>query len=1098
MMQAEGGAAGALHGASALGTVSVSFTASQGLLLMIPDLYKIAGEYCPAVVHVTARSLATGGLSIYGDHSDVYAARMSGIPMMCSNSVQEAHDLSAISHLTTIKTGLPFLHFFDGFRTSHEVNTYYQLDHDTLRRMVDEDGLARTRARSMNPEHPHTRGTILGPEFVFQSMEKANPVYGALPYEVDKMMDTFGKLTGRHYKPFQYVGPHNAEYIIIAMGSGASVIEEYARTNPTGKVGVVKIHLFRPFSAQMFNSCIPASAKMICVLDKWRDPTGVREPLYTDVVAALHGKRSNVHIIGGRFGLGSKDFNPPHVEAIVKNMTSPRPKDGFTVGINAPETMLEIGGPIDPLPPSTTQCLFWGLGSDGTVGANREAIKMIVDNTDLYGQAYFAFSAHKSGGLTTSHLRFGKDPIDAPYLIQKADYIACHNPVYINKFDMLTPLKENGVVVLNMPKESDFEKDLPPSMRKKLAEKNAKLYRIDASHIAEELGLPGRINMIMQTIFFGLSGVLPAEQCIKLLKNSIENQYKKKGHEVVQKNWDMVDRALSGLSEVKYNREKWLKLTPEVQPIKEGFEKILQMQVQNRGEEVTVDMFTECAQIPPGTSKFEKRGIALNVPVWDEKKCIQCNTCAFLCPHSVLRPYLLTDSEVGGLKVLKAKGKELKGLNYRLQISPLDCTGCGMCVDACPVDALSMVPLKKVVDQEHKNFERLYALPNRGHLVPKDNVKNVAFQQPLLEFNGSCPGCGEPTMVKVLTQLYGDQLYIANATGCSIVWGATYPWNPYTTNARNHGPVWANSLFEDNAEFGYGMYHAIECRRDTTKKLINNVLESKEATGELEKLFRELLAKWNSEESIELAYKIQPILKAVPSPSADMKRIQSQADMLAKKALWIIGGDGWAYDIDFGGLDHVLASGDNVNFLVMDTEVYSNTGGQCSKATPRSAVANFSAAGYNKMKKDLGLILMTYSNIYVASTCMIADPAHALKCIHEASSYNGPSLIINYSPCISHGVKKGLGSTPTHCKKLVEDGYVVFYRFDPRREAEGKNPFQLDSPEPSFCIDALVKAETRYSSLNELYPDLAQIKQPQLVDDLKKRYQKYAKLAGKI
>ncbi|OHS98215.1 pyruvate:ferredoxin oxidoreductase A [Tritrichomonas foetus] len=1094
MMQSEAGACAAVHGATSAGTLTATFTASQGLLLMIPDLYKIAGEYCPAVVHVTARSLALGGLSIYNDHGDVYCARSTNMPMLCSNGVQEAHDLAAIAHLTTIKTGLPILHFFDGFRTSHEINTYEEIDYDVLRKLVDEQGIAKIRARSLNPEHPCIRGTIVGPEYVWQGVEKPIRVYGTLDQEVESMMDRFGQLTGRHYKPVQYVGSPDDEYAIVMLGSGNDTVEEYIRSHPGCKIGLVKIHLYRPFKADRILQALPVSVKRVCVMDKIRDITGVREPLYFDVCAALQNKR-NCEIIGGRYGIGSKDFAPQHVESVMKNIVQPIPKDGFTVGIPNPETELPVGPPKDHLPSSTKQCLFWGLGADGTVGANKEAIKLIVTNTKLYGQAYFAYDAHKSGGLTTSHLRFGESPIDAPYYVQQADYIACHNPAYLQKFDMISALKQNGIVVLNIADDTNFDEALPASMRRRLAELNAKVYYIDATAISYKLGIPGRINMIMQTVFFGLAGVMPPEKCIPLLKQSIAKQYARKGKDVITKNQAAVDSALEGIHELNYDRQKWLSLTPEVKPQLTGFDKIIQHSIENRGEEISVDEITDYTYVPAGTSKYEKRGIAVKVPKWDEKKCVQCNTCSFLCPHGVIRPYLLTDSETQGLITIKAKGKELKGLNFRIQISPMDCTGCSVCANACPAKALSMVQISQLMESEKRNVEICNAATIKGHLVNPKTVRNSQFQQPLLEFNGACPGCGEPAILKLLTQLYGDQLFIAAATGCDLVWGATYPFNPWTTNDKGHGPAWANSLFEDNAEFGFGIYHGVQARRRQLIPVINRLLESNKVSGECATLFRQLLEVYESKDSHPIVEKLHPLIKALPDGDDDILRLKSNADVLAFKSVWLMGGDGWAYDIGYGGLDHVLASGHNIKVVVLDTEVYSNTGGQCSKATQRAAVANFAAAGYAKCKKDLGAIAITYKNIYVANTCLLADPNQGLKALIEAEEYDGPALIINYTPCINHGVKKGLGSTPSHCKDLLKAGYLILYRYDPRRVAQGKPGLQLDSKEPKYDLAPLVKAENRFSALADIYPSEAKVKYPELLDDLQRRYNYYAQMA---
>lgn len=1095
MMQAEGGVAGALHGATSAGTVASSFTAAQGLLLMIPDMYNQANRRCPALIHVASRAVSNAGMSIFNDHSDIYACRSSGISMICSNTVQEAYDMGAVAHLTAIKMGLPFLHFFDGFRTSHEINVFEDVPSEDLLTLVDQEGLRAIRARSMNPEHPCVRGAILGAEYHWLAAEKPNELYARLPNVVNEIMQKYGKLTGRYYKPFEYIGAPDAEYVTILMGSGCGTVEEYVRAHPELKIGFVKVHLYRPFSEKYLLSVLPPTVKRICVLDKVREVASCREPLFSDVAAALASQGKNIELYGGRYGIGSKDFAPNHAEAVYKNLLKYKPQDRFTVGLAGGHDELEVGKPFDHLPEGTTQCMFWGLGSDGTVGSNKEAIKLIVDNTDLYGQAYFAYSAHKSGGLTVSHVRFGAKPISASYLIQNADYIACHNPAYCHKFDMLGNLKKDGIFVLNVSDSINLDEFLPNSMKRKLADCNAKVYRIDASRIAAECGMAGRINMIMQTAFFGLAGVMEQEKCITLMKKSIEKQYIRKGRDVIEKNWKMVDRALTAIKEVTYDKAAWAKCVPETIQNWDGFGKILQMSIQQRSDELTVDEFTDIGAIPPGTSKIERRGIALRVPVWDSKKCVQCNTCAFLCPHAVIRPFLLTDEEAAGLTTIKAKGKEIKDFNYRIQITPYDCTGCGVCIASCPAKALSFTEIQNVLEQEDKNWQKCISVPNRGHLVKPTNVRNSQFLQPLLEFSGACPGCGEPAIIKLITQLYGDQLYLANAAGCTVVWSSSYPWNPYTTNQYGHGPTWEFSLFEDNAEFGLGVYQSVAARRILARSRCEEVLKT-DIPASLAEPIRKLLENWEDREgSAKYAREVQAELAKIEKPSELIKDLMSQADVLAKKIVWIMGGDGWAYDIDYGGLDHVMAFGENVNVIVVDTEVYSNTGGQCSKATQRGAVANFSAAGYAKSKKDLGAILMTYGNIYVASTCALANPEHALKCIREASEYNGPSIVVNYAPCISHGIKKGLSSTPQHAKDLVKSGYVLLYRYDPRRAAEGKNPLQLDSKQPDFTIDALVKEESRFASLKDIYPSEAAKKYPQLKADLEARYARYAKMA---
>ena len=1090
MLQSEGGAAAACHGAAAAGSLCSTFTASQGFLLMIPDLYKIAAEYCPTVIHVAARSLALSALSIYNDHGDIYAGRSTGMPFLCSNSVQEAQDLAAIAHLTMIKTGLPFVHFFDGFRTSHEINTYEEISNNDLYKLVDEQCIARIRARSMNPEHPTQRGTIMPPEFAWQSIEAPNKDYAKLPGQLAEMMNKFGKLTGRYYKPMQYVGTQNDEAVIIMMGSGCDTVEEYIRTHPQEKIGLVKIHLYRPFSIQLLNDILPLSVKKVCVLDKVHEVTSHHEPLYVDVVSALHGQRQFT-AYGGRYGISSKDFAPQHVTAIAKNLLSETPKDGFTVGIDQPETALPVGKPTDYLPSSTKQCIFWGLGSDGTVGANKQAIKLIVSNTKMYGQAYFAYSAHKSGGTTTSHIRFGEKPIDAPYFVQQADYIACHNPAYLKKFNMIHPLKQNGVFVINVPADANLDELILPSVRKELAEKNARIYAIDATAVAASIGMAGRINMLMQTVFFHLSGVLPAEKYIPLLKQSIAKQYARKGKDVIAKNQLAVDKALEGLKEIKYDRQAWLNAKPEEGKGWTDFGEILEKMIKQEGDQVPVSKMPQSGIVKPGMSKFEKRGIAVKIPKWDQDKCIQCNTCSILCPHATIRPFLLTEEESEGMNVLDAKG--FKDLKYRICVAPIDCMGCGVCAQACPAQALTMTKRELIDKQELENWNKVISVPNRGHLIKKYTVRGSQFQQPLLEFNGACPGCGETAMIKLITQLYGDKLYLACATGCSLVWGASFPWNPYTTNAEGRGPTWANSLFEDGAEFGYGIVHGVQARRNLTKNLINEMLQKNSFDNDLTNLFNDLLKNWEDvDKSNQIADKIKPLLLSLEPKTSEIARLQQQADILGKKIIWIMGGDGWAYDIGYGGLDHVLASGEDVNVIVLDTEVYSNTGGQCSKATQRGAVANFSAAGYTKCKKDLAAIAMTYNNIYVASTCLLANQQQALKAIQEATEYKGPSLIINYSPCINHGIKKGLTSGPQHCKDLVKSGYIILFRYDPRT---GK--LHLDSKKPDFEMSRILKTESRFTALTDLFPKEAEIKFPELKNDLQKRYEHYAALAKK-
>ena len=1106
-MQSEAGAAGAVHGSIAAGAMTTTFTASQGLLLMIPNMYKISGELMPAVFHVSARALAYHALSIFGDHSDVMACRQTGFAMLASNSVQEATDMALVAHLSAIKASVPFLHFFDGFRTSHEIQKIDAIDpkdnYAEIAGLVDWDKIKAFREGGLNPEHPHQQGTAQNPDIYFQGREAANKYYEATPDIVEEVMKQVAKLTGRSYKLFDYVGAPDAERVIIAMGSGCDAIEETINylAGKGEKLGLIKVHLYRPFSMKHFLAAIPASCKKIAVLDRTKESGSLGEPLYLDVCSALlEAGRTDIKVVGGRYGLGSKEFNPTMVKAVYDNLAAAEPKNHFTVGINddVTHTSLPLGETIDAAPAGTVSCMFYGLGSDGTVGANKNSIKIIGDHTDKYVQAYFSYDSKKSGGITVSHLRFGDVPIQSTYLIDSADFIACHNPAYVTMYDMVSDLKQGGTFLLNCPwSAEELDAQLPASMKQTLAKKNAKLYTIDAIKLARQVGMGGRINTIMQAAFFKLAEIIPYDQADEYMKAYAKKTYGKKGDEVVKKNWDAIDIAISGLNEVAVPAE-WATATTGAVPMKveatEYFDTFIHPVLAQQGNKLPVSLVDAQGRVPVGTTKYEKRGIAVMVPEWHIDACVQCGNCSMVCPHACIRPYLIADgTEVpAGFEMKKAIGKNFAGYQYRMQVSPLDCTGCGNCVGICPVNqkgdktALEMKPLTTQKAQE-ANWEFAQKLPEfKGELNLK-LVKDSQFKKPLFEFSGACAGCGETPYVKLVTQLFGDRMIVANATGCSSIYGGSAPTCPYTVNEDGHGPAWANSLFEDNAEFGFGMNLGITQRREKLADNVRALLDSDHSAEVKAAAEAWLAAMKDAKASKETG---EALVKLIENADCDTcKAILADKDLLTKKSFWIFGGDGWAYDIGYGGLDHVLAQGQDVNVLVLDTEVYSNTGGQASKSSPHAAVAKFAAAGKRTKKKDLGMMAISYGYVYVAQVAM-SDPAQVLKAMTEAEAYDGPSLIIAYAPCINHGIR--MDQAQAEIKKAVAAGYWQTYRYNPA--AEGKK-FTLDSKDPTEDYQTFIKGETRYSALLRQFPDIA----PELFDEAQKdaaaRLESYKRLA---
>ena len=1113
-MQSEGGAAGAVHGSLTAGALTTTYTASQGLLLMIPNMYKIAGELLPSVINVSARALASHALSIFGDHQDVYACRQTGYAMLCSVNPQEAMDLGAVAHLTTLEARVPFLHFFDGFRTSHEYQKVECWSDEQLKKLVNMDAVEAFRRRSLNPYHPAQRGTAQNPDVFFQAKEANNKFYDAVPELCQAYMDKVNAEIGTDYKLFNYYGAADAEHVIVAMGSACDTIQETVDyLNAKGaKVGLIKVRLYRPFSAKHLIDAIPASVKRISVLDRTKECGSIGEPLYLDVVAALRDSQfKDVEIFGGRYGLGSKDTTPAQIIAVYNNADKKR----FTIGINDDVTFtsLQITENPDTTPAGTTSCKFWGLGADGTVGANKNSVKIIGDHTDMNVQAYFDYDSKKSGGLTVSHLRFGNAKITSTYLVNKADFVACHKASYIRKYDMVSDVKPGGVFLLNCPwtKAEEFEAHIPGQVKRYIAENDIQFYVIDGVAIGKEIGLGNRINTVLQSAFFKLANIIPAADAIQYMKDAATASYSKKGEAIVKMNHDAIDMGAERVIKVDVPAS-WKDAKDEDLSVKFDGEGKLVDYINNilnpinsfAGMKLPVSAFVPYAdgEVPLGSSAFEKRGIAIDVPEWKSENCIQCNFCSYVCPHACIRPVVLTEEEAKnapeGIKYINMTG--LNGLYFAMAVSVLDCTGCGSCANVCPgkkgEKALVMQPLETQEDKQ-AFFDYGIKIPEKAEVLEKfkpTTVKGSQFKQPLLEFSGACAGCGETPYAKLVTQLYGDKMYIANATGCSSIWGGSSPSTPYTTNAKGEGPAWANSLFEDNAEYGFGMFLAQNTLRedlvtkveavketadDAAKAVIDKFLETKEdvnANKVAAEELMEVLAKMNTPEAAE-------ILK--------------DKEYLSKKSVWILGGDGWAYDIGYGGLDHVLASGEDVNILVFDTEVYSNTGGQSSKATPTGAIAKFAAAGKEVKKKDLAAIAMSYGYVYVAQVAQGADNNQCIKAFVEAGSYNGPSIVIAYAPCINHGIKGGMSIAQTEEKRAVQAGYWHLFRFDPRRTAEGLNPFQLDSKEPTESYEEFLMNEVRYNSLARSNPDRAKELFAKAAETAKAKYAELVERASK-
>lgn len=1085
-MQSEAGAAGAVHGSLQAGALTSTYTASQGLLLMIPNMYKIAGELLPCVFHVSARALAAHALNIFGDHADVYAARQTGFAMLASGSVQEVMDLSAVSHLTAIKSRVPFVNFFDGFRTSHEIQKIETLDMEDLRGLVDMEALQAFRSRSLNSETPVTRGTAQNPDIYFQGREACNKFYELVPDLVAAYMDEISKLTGRKYRPFDYYGAPDAENIIIAMGSITDTIREVIdyKLAQGEKVGLIAVHLYRPFSAKYFMEAVPASVKRITVLDRTKEPGANGDPLYLDVKDIFYGKANAPLIVGGRYGMGSKDVTPAQIIAIYKNMALNEPKNQFTVGIVDDVTFksLPLEQEVKVTSDSTYEAKFYGLGSDGTVGANKNSIKIIGGATNKYCQAYFAYDSKKSGGFTASHLRFGDEPIRSTYLVTTPDFVACHVPAYIHQYDVLKGLKKGGSFLLNSLWDAEeTAKHMPNHMKKYLADNEINFYIINGTKIGQELGLGNRTNTIMQSAFFKITNVIPYELAVKEMKAAIVKSYGTKGEAIVNMNYAAVDAGGKEGNLVKVNVPAEWKNLPDEMPGHDGnrpefIRNVVDVMNAQKGDDLPVSAFVgrEDGTFPCGTAKYEKRGIAVNVPEWQVENCIQCNQCAYVCPHAAIRPFLMTSEELAaapaGTQSKPAIGKELAGYQFRIQVSPLDCTGCGNCADVCPAKtkALVMKPLESQ-EVEMPRWEYMDKKVGYKQVVEPNNVKNSQFVQPLFEFSGACAGCGETPYIKLITQLFGERMMVANATGCSSIYGASAPSTPYCTNYKTgRGPAWANSLFEDNAEFGFGMAEGANRLRERVKRLLEENMSAFSAAVQA------AATAWiagfdDKDQTLALSDALLAALEKETAPVA--KEILSLKAYFTKKSQWIFGGDGWAYDIGYGGVDHVLASGHDVNILVVDTEVYSNTGGQSSKSTPTGAVAKFAASGKRVRKKDLGMMAMSYGYVYVAQVAMGANQAQYIKALKEAEAYPGPSLIIAYAPCINHGLKASMGKSQAEEKKAVECGYWQLYRYNPLLECEGKNPFQLDSKEPDFSkFREFLMGEVRFNSLVKAAP----------------------------
>ncbi len=1107
-LQSEAGAAASVHGALAAGSLTSTFTASQGLLLMIPNMYKMTGELLPGVIHVTARAISTHALSIFGDHQDVMAVRQTGFAILFSASVQETMDLGLVAHLSAIDSSIPFLHSLDGFRTSHEIQKIEAIDYDDMAKIVNRDAIAKFRARGLSPESPEIRGTAQNPDIYFQGMETRNPYYEKVAGIVEENMKKVEGITGRSYNLVDYVGDPQAKRVIVSMGSSCDTIEEVV-DYMAGKgeaVGLVKIRLFRPFPAQHLLDAIPDSAECISVLDRTKEPGAPGDPLYLDVCTTFMENGKMPNILNGRYGLGSKEFTPVMVKAVYDNMKKESPKNHFTVGIidDVSNTSLEVEEVFDVAPAGTVQCKFWGLGADGTVGANKSAIKIIGDNTDMYAQAYFAYDSKKSGGVTMSHLRFGKTLIKSTYLIDSADFIACHNSSYVNAYDLLEGIKDGGAFLLNSSwSVKDMDKEIPAGMRRTIARKKLKFYNIDAVKIAGEAGLGGRINMIMQTAFFQIANVIPVEDAIAYLKDQIKKMFGKKGDKIVNMNVAAVDNTLAYLQEIDYP-ESWADAsdagkTGEDEP--EFISNILRPMCAQQGDKLPVSALQADGIFPVGTAAYEKRGVAINVPEWIDENCIQCNQCAMVCPHAAIRPSLLTDEEKADapetFSTIEAKGKEIKGFHFRIQVNALDCLGCGNCVDICPAKkpALVMKPLETQKNVQVPNHEFALKLPIRDNILKRTSIKGSQFCQPLLEFSGACAGCGETPYAKLLTQLFGERMVVGNATGCSSIWGGSAPSIPYCANKDGFGPTWGSSLFEDPGEFTYGMLLGHMQRRN---KLADMMKEAGDT--DIPADIKDAMQGWldnmkDADGSRKFGDQLKKLLPAQKDNEL-LLQINAMAKLFTKKSYWVFLGDGAAYDIAYGGIDHVLASGEDINVLVYDTELYSNTGGQSSKATPTGSIAKFAASGKKTSKKDLGGMAMTYGYVYVASIGMGANKQQMMKAIVEAESYDGPSLIMAYAPCINHGIRKGMGKSQEEIKLAVQAGYWPLYRFNPQLKAEGKNPFILDSKSPDGTLQEFLSGEVRYASLEKSFPEESRILRARLEEEYNDRYESLKTKAG--
>ena len=1114
-MQSEAGAAGAVHGSLQAGALTTTYTASQGFLLMIPNLYKIAGELLPGVFHVSARALATSSLNIFGDQRDVMAARQTGCAMLCEASVQEVMDLAAVAHLVAIKGRVPFINFFDGFRTSHEIQKIEVIDFDDLAKLLDWDAVKEFRARALNPNHPVIRGTAQNPDIYFQSQEAANKYYEALPELVEEAMADLAKITGREHHLFDYHGAKDAERIIIAMGSICQTAGEAVDyLNSKGeKVGLLSVHLYRPFSLEHFFKYLPKTVKKIAVLDRTKEPGAIGEPLYLDVKAAFYNSDMNPVIVGGRYGLGGKDTTPDHVLSVYEELKKDDPKHGFTIAIDDDVThtsLAEYPEDVDLTPEGTTACKFWGLGSDGTVGANKSAIKIIGDKTDMYAQAYFAYDSKKSGGITMSHLRFGKSPINSPYLIHNANFISCSQQSYVTKYDLLAGLKRGGKFLLNTVwSEEDLSKHLPAYMKRYIAKNDIEFYTVNAVEIAKELGLGGRFNMVMQSAFFKLANIIPIETAVKYLKDAVVTSYGKKGQKIVDMNNGAIDKGIEALHRVNVpadwaNAEDEKEEAHDIPAFITGVQNVMNRQ---EGDRLKVSQFAEemvDGTFPVGGAAYEKRGTAINVPVWNTEKCIGCNQCSYVCPHATIRPVLTTDAEKDAAPAgfPSKQLKQIKDYNFTIAVSTMDCLGCGNCAQVCPAKALDMKPLDDDLKAKQAYFD--YAVDAtkvapKKNPMKKDTVIGSQFEKPLLEFSGACAGCGETPYAKLLTQLFGDRMMISNATGCSSIWGGSAPAMPYTKNEKGYGPAWANSLFEDNAEFGLGMFLGVRAIRDRIAADADAALADGKGSADLQAALKD----WKDnmaegEGTRERADKLTELLEKEKGTDELLNKIYDERDYFVKRSQWIFGGDGWAYDIGYGGVDHVLASGEDVNVFVFDTEVYSNTGGQASKSTPAAAIAEFAATGKKTKKKDLGMMAMSYGYVYVAQVNMGADHNQVLKAIKEAEAYKGPSLIIAYAPCINHGIRIGMGCSQEEGKRANACGYWANYRFNPTLVGTDKNPFTLDSKEPDFSkFQEFLQGEVRYASLKRSFPEAADALFEKTENDAKMRLAGYKKLAGK-